>query len=132
MINTMTQRKILLRELDALVQPISVDDDISDESIQKCYEVLSELISLINRKNNTSLSTEFLTAEQLINKLKTYPKDLKVLVDGYEDGLEPVIDICTTTVKYDATKEWYYGPYEEVADSDTNAIKLISARGQRS
>jgi len=41
------QRVILLREPDILVQHLSVDDDLSDEDIKKCYDVLSQLIMMV-------------------------------------------------------------------------------------
>ena len=44
------ERELLLRELDVLVQPISVDDNISDEDIQKCYTILGKLILIVNDK----------------------------------------------------------------------------------
>jgi hypothetical protein len=73
----------------------------------------------------------FLTVEQLINELKQYPKDYKVLVDGYEGGLDAVLASRIVGVEYDETIAWYYGPFYETDDTNTKAIHLLSTRGQR-
>lgn len=73
----------------------------------------------------------FLTVEQLISELQKYPKDLQVLVDGYEDGLDAALSTKIVNVKYDENKAWYYGPFYEVEKSDSKAVKIISTRGNR-
>ena len=73
----------------------------------------------------------FLTVEQLINELKQYPKEYKVLVDGYEGGLDAVLASRMLSVEYDETKAWYYGPFDETDDTTTKAVHLLSTRGQR-
>jgi len=73
----------------------------------------------------------FLTVEQLINELKKYPKEYKVLLDGYEGGLDAILSSRIIGVEYDETKAWYYGPFEETDDLNTKAIHLMSTRGKR-
>lgn len=73
----------------------------------------------------------FLTVEQLISELQKYPKEFKVLVDGYEDGLDAVLSSKIVNVEYDESKAWYYGPFEEVEKSEIKAVRLISTRGNR-
>lgn len=73
----------------------------------------------------------FLTVEQLISELQKYPKDFKVLIDGYEDGLDAVLSSKIVNVEYDESKAWYYGPFEEVEKSEIKAVRLISTRGNR-
>lgn len=73
----------------------------------------------------------FLTVEQLINELTKYPKDYKVLVDGYEGGLDAVLSSKIVNVEYDETIAWYYGPFEETDNINIKAIQLISTRGKR-
>ncbi len=77
------------------------------------------------------MQADFLTVEELINKLKTYPGNLKVLVDGYEGGLDAILDMSMINIEYDETKKWYYGPFEESHDSVQQAIRLISTRDRR-
>lgn len=75
--------------------------------------------------------SDFLTVEQLINKLQKYPKNLQILVDGYEGGLDAVLSSRIVDVEYDESKAWYYGPFEEVERSQTKAVRLISTRDSR-
>jgi len=74
---------------------------------------------------------DFLTVEQPINELQKHPKNLQVLVDGYEDGLDAVLSSKIVDVEYDESKAWYCGPFEEVEKSETTAVRLISTRGSR-
>ena len=48
----------LLTELDTLVQPFSANDDLSNEVILKCYDILKELVGIINEENR-DLKKEF-------------------------------------------------------------------------
>ena len=75
--------------------------------------------------------SEFLTVEQLINELQKHPKNLQVLVDGYEGGLDAALSSKVVAVEYDESKAWYYGPFEEVEKSQIKAVRLISTRGSR-
>ena len=36
-----------------------------------------------------------------------------VLLDGYEDELDAILDTVSVNVKFDSSKPWYYGPFEE-------------------
>ena len=40
-----SKRESLLCELDVLTQPISVDDDIKNEDLEKCYVIIKELLN---------------------------------------------------------------------------------------
>lgn len=71
------------------------------------------------------------TIEQLINELKKYPQDYHVLVDGYEGGLDAILSTKEIGVKYDESKAWYYGAFDEDVGSDIKAVRLLSTRGQR-
>ena len=73
----------------------------------------------------------FISVNKLIKELQKYPQDYKVLVDGYEGGLDAVISSEIINIEFDENKAWYYGPFEEVEDSEDKAIKLISTRGSR-
>jgi len=73
----------------------------------------------------------FIIVNKLIKELQKYPQDYKVLVDGYEGGLDAVISSEIINIEFDENKAWYYGPFEEVEDSEDKAIKLISTRGSR-
>lgn len=70
----------------------------------------------------------FLTIEQLIKRLENYPKDLLVLVDGYEGGLDAILDTKLINVDYDKNKKWWYGSFEESSKANIKALKLLSTR----
>ena len=70
-----------------------------------------------------------MTVDELIKHLGDLPRDLPVMVDGYEDGLEDLepqqIREVTVRLNYHDTKEhWYYGPHEWTQEGDTRAILL--------
>ncbi len=48
----------LLGELETLIQPLSVDDDLSDEVIFRCYDIITELIKII-KEDKRDLQKEF-------------------------------------------------------------------------
>ena len=66
-----------------------------------------------------------------IKKQNDIMNDVKVLVDGYEGGLDAVLDVSIVNVKYDDTQKWYYGPFEECDSCDETALRIISTRGNR-
>ena len=43
--NGNAKKESLMRELDILAQPISVGDDIKNEDLEKCYEIIRELLN---------------------------------------------------------------------------------------
>ncbi len=54
---------------------------------------------------------------QLIEQLKNYPQDLRVVVRGYEGGYNDVDQFETMKIVIDFNEEWYYGkhyPYREI------------------
>lgn len=72
-----------------------------------------------------------MTVADIIQKLNQLPQDALVLVDGYEGGLDAVIDTKVIHILYDEKKEWYYGPYEDSENSTQVGIYLLSTRGKR-
>ena len=62
--------------------------------------------------------------KEVIEKLKTYPDDLAVLVDGYEGGFGEISVIKKTKVKLDVHEEDYYGAHDEVEGADTEVIVI--------
>jgi hypothetical protein len=56
--------------------------------------------------------------------LKTDP-DIEVVVDGYEDGFDPVGRVVHKFIKPYSDPSWYYGKYEE---SDTGQPALLISR----
>ena len=54
-----------------------------------------------------------MTVNELIEQLKNYPGDMRVLTLGYEGGLNDT-DLTTHEVVFDYNDKdtWYYGPHE--------------------
>ena len=55
-----------------------------------------------------------MTVAELIEKLKEYPQDLRVVVRGYEGGVNDVSDFEEFEILLDYYDSWYYGKHEEV------------------
>jgi hypothetical protein len=49
---------------------------------------------------------------QLIEQLKNYPQDLRVVVSGYEGGYNDVDQFENIKIVLDYHQEWYYGKHE--------------------
>jgi hypothetical protein len=54
-----------------------------------------------------------MTVSELIEQLKNYPSDMRILTLGYEGGLND-ISLGTNSVVfgYKGNEAWYYGPHE--------------------
>ena len=75
-----------------------------------------------------------MTVNELIEQLKNYPGDMRVLTLGYEGGLNDV-DIKWDSIVFDYNNKdtWYYGPHEYakyVGDEDKGTECLIIGRGK--
>lgn len=66
---------------------------------------------------------------ELIEQLKKYPADKRVVVDGYEDGFDDVVKVEELLLKLNHYTEWYYGEHEE--SKDENGVKAIYLKGNR-
>lgn len=54
------------------------------------------------------------------------PKDANVIVKGYEEGVDDVIDVRLIQICRDVHKEWYYGKHEI---DDTGNIQAVYIAG---
>ena len=59
-----------------------------------------------------------MNVEQLIRLLRSYPPDLRVMVQGYEEGFDDLEAKCVAEgeVSLNVHSAWYYGRHEEVWD----------------
>lgn len=55
-----------------------------------------------------------MTIGELIEILKDYPQDVRVLTNGYEGGYNDVDIQALSTYAENVNTAWYYGPHEEV------------------
>jgi hypothetical protein len=51
---------------------------------------------------------------ELIERLQTYRQDALVVVRGYENGYDDIINVKEVMIKPAANPQWYDGIYEEV------------------
>jgi hypothetical protein len=74
-----------------------------------------------------------MTVSELIEQLKNYPGDMRVLTLGYEGGYNDT-QLHTEEIVFNFSKNdaWYYGPHECVkyTDSDISMKCVIIGRGK--
>jgi hypothetical protein len=72
-----------------------------------------------------------MTVAELIEQLRNYPSDMRVLTLGYEGGYNDV-KLNTEEIVFNFSKNdaWYYGPHECVkyTDDDTGTQCLVVMR----
>ena len=75
-----------------------------------------------------------MTVSELIEQLKGYPADMRVLTLGYEGGYNDV-DLKTEEIVFNFSKNdaWYYGPHECVrfADHDDTGTECLIITRQK-
>jgi len=74
-----------------------------------------------------------MTVNELIEQLKNYPGDMRVLTIGYEGGYNDT-ELKTEEIVFNFSKNdaWYYGPHECVkfTDNDSGTECLIMSRAK--
>jgi hypothetical protein len=50
--------------------------------------------------------------KELREKLAAYPDDMRVVLNGYEKGVEDVETVEEVRLKLNVNDEWYYGKHE--------------------
>lgn len=74
-----------------------------------------------------------MTVNELIEQLKNYPGDMRVLTLGYEGGYNET-SVTTADIVFNVNDKdtWYYGPHECVryTDSDISMKCVIIGRGK--
>lgn len=68
------------------------------------------------------------TVAQLIDELRKYPPETRVMTDGYEGGLQDCRSPELLRVKLNVNDDWYDGPHENVTeDPESNDANVIAA-----
>lgn len=66
-----------------------------------------------------------MTAQELINHLKTLPPDTKIVVRGYEDGYNDILKLNSVKIKAKVDAYWFDGEFENSDDAGaTIAVDL--------
>jgi len=74
-----------------------------------------------------------MTVNELIEQLKNYPGDMRVLTRGYEGGFNDTkLKIEEIVFNFSKNDSWYYGPHESVkyTDGDIGTKCLIVTRAK--
>ncbi len=69
-----------------------------------------------------------MTAQQLIQHLQTLPPTTKIVVRGYENGYNNILQLKEVKIKPKANAHWYDGEFENSNDED--AITAIDLYGE--
>lgn len=69
-----------------------------------------------------------MTVKQLIEQLQEQDQDRRVVVRGYESGVDDVIRLERCKLKLHVNEELYYGDHEIDREGDTPAIEIIGGR----
>ena len=70
-----------------------------------------------------------MTIEELIRILQTYPQNLRVVVDGYEEGYDDLNAglISVQEIRLDAGEAWWEGQHRDVEDTRSEGSAVVSA-----
>lgn len=69
-----------------------------------------------------------MTAKELIIELQKLLPDTKVVVRGYEDGYNDILELKPVIIKQVPGSNWYDGEYD--ASTDEGAIDAINLLGE--
>lgn len=67
-----------------------------------------------------------MTSQDLIQHLQTIPSNTKIVVRGYENGYNDIIELKPIKIEININANWYDGEYELSVDDDAqSAIDLF-------
>ncbi len=94
---------------------------------QKRLDALKEKLLKI-KSSEIKARTINTTAAELIEKLKQFPSDTRIVVAGYEDGFNDINELRSINIKLNANKQWHEGTHAE--SKDAHAIKAVALLGK--
>ena len=69
-----------------------------------------------------------MTAHELIKQLQTIAPETKIVVRGYEDGYNDILQLNAVKIKPKSDAYWFGGDYEK--STDTDAIDAVDLYGE--
>lgn len=63
--------------------------------------------------------------EELIKQLQRYPKNSRVVVQGYEEGYDEITTLMEISIRPNPSHEWYNGRYESSDNAASETAVLI-------
>ena len=70
-----------------------------------------------------------MTVDELIKLLATYPPDMRVVVNGYEEGYDDLEDhlVSVREIRLDAGNKWWEGRHREAENTRTTGSAVVNA-----
>ena len=70
-----------------------------------------------------------MTVEELIRTLRKYPKDMRVVVNGYETGFDDLEArlIHVREIRLNAAEEWWEGDHIDAKETRTGGSGIVNA-----
>ena len=62
---------------------------------------------------------------ELIEELKQFPQDQRVVVPGYEDGFDDIRLLHSIRIKGFVPAAWYYGRYDKTDENGELAVSVV-------
>jgi len=59
-----------------------------------------------------------MTVSELIEELSKHSGNIRVVIRGYEDGVDDIQTLKILKLKLDTNKQWYYGKHSVAEDND--------------
>ncbi len=67
-----------------------------------------------------------MTAHELIQQLQQLPPDIRIVVRGYEDSYNDILELKPLRIKQIPDSSWYDGEYDDKTDGDAvDAVDLF-------
>jgi hypothetical protein len=67
-----------------------------------------------------------MTVKELIDYLSKIDSNIEVVVKGYEDGYDPIVNLHQKFIKPTTNPKWYYGKYEDGTGEESRLALLLS------
>lgn len=67
-----------------------------------------------------------MTVKELIEKLKEFDENMRVVVAGYEDGVDDAENVRAVKINLNQNTDWFYGKHEVSSDEvfDEVAVQI--------
>jgi hypothetical protein len=67
-----------------------------------------------------------MTANELIELLRVFPPETKVVVEGYEEGYDDIVDVKQIKIKNAEMPRWFVGTYDNSNDNNAEIAVFIN------
>lgn len=66
-----------------------------------------------------------MTVRELIEELRKFPQDQRVIVPGYEDGFDDIHLLRSINITGFIPAAWYYGRYDQTEENGEPAVCIV-------